>query len=112
MRAEDAHRNALNAHCYWLLRRGGATAQEATDQLLGLSVSDKNELLYQHGINFNDLPTWQKRGVGVYWQEYEKAAFNPKLNQAVTALRRRLHVDLELPLKDGYGAFLTERLAE
>ncbi len=110
-RAEDAHRNALNAHCYWLLRRDGMNAQEATDRLLGLSVPDKNELLFQRGLNFNDVPTWQKRGVGVYWQTYEKAAFNPKLNQAVTAQRRRLHVDLELPLKDGYGEFLMERLA-
>ena len=110
-RAEDAHRNALNAHCYWLLRRDGLTAQTATNQLLGLSVSDKNELLFQRGINFNNLPTWQKRGAGVYWQTYEKAAFNPKLNQPVTAQRRRLHVDLELPLKEGYGVFLMEQLA-
>ena len=29
-----------------------------------MSVSQKNELLFQAGINFNDLPTWQKRGIG------------------------------------------------
>lgn len=32
--------------------------------MLGLSVSQKNELLFQYGINFNDLPNWQKRCVG------------------------------------------------
>ena len=26
----------------------------------------KNELLFQKGINYNDLPGWQKKGVGVY----------------------------------------------
>jgi tRNA(His) 5'-end guanylyltransferase len=26
-RAEDAHRNALNAHCYWLLRQQGRSAR-------------------------------------------------------------------------------------
>ena len=25
-RSEDAHRNALNAHCYWVLRQAGRTA--------------------------------------------------------------------------------------
>lgn len=29
-RNEDAHRNALNAHCYWLLRNQGKSVQQAT----------------------------------------------------------------------------------
>lgn len=29
-RQEDAHRNALNAHCYWLLRHTGSSARDAT----------------------------------------------------------------------------------
>lgn len=41
-RQEDAHRNALNAHCYWLLRKEGLTAQQATSQLEGKSTSYKN----------------------------------------------------------------------
>ena len=61
-RHEDAHRNALNAHCYWMLRKRGKSAAEATEFLVGLTVADKNELLFQEGINFNDLPAWQKRG--------------------------------------------------
>jgi tRNA(His) 5'-end guanylyltransferase len=63
-RQEDAHRNSLNSHCYWLLRREGLSASEATAKLEGQSVSFKNELLFEHGINFNDLPRWQKRGIG------------------------------------------------
>jgi tRNA(His) 5'-end guanylyltransferase len=27
--------------------------------------AEKNELLFQYGINFNDLPAWQKRGAGI-----------------------------------------------
>lgn len=64
-RNEDAHRNALNAHCYWLLRKQGRKPEEAQEELDGLSVSAKNELLFQQaGINFNDLPQWEKRGSG------------------------------------------------
>src|SRR5262249_31943064 len=40
-RNEDAHRNALNAHCYWLLRKQGNGVGEATAALKGLSVADK-----------------------------------------------------------------------
>src|SRR5690242_10465556 len=32
-RNEDASRNALNAHCYWSLRRQGRTQEEATNAL-------------------------------------------------------------------------------
>lgn len=65
-RQEDAHRNSLNAHCYWALRKEGMSKRRATSMLEGMQVSSKNELLFQRGINYNDLPNWQKRGIGVY----------------------------------------------
>jgi tRNA(His) 5'-end guanylyltransferase len=107
-RNEDAHRNALNAHCYWCLRKDGVGVKGATAALLGLSVAQKNELLFQHSINFNDLPLWQKRGSGVYWEEYEKEAVNPVTGLAVTACRRRIARNLDLPMKEAYGAFIEE----
>jgi len=55
----------------------------------------KNELLSAHGINYNDLPSGQKRGTGVYWEGYEKPAWNLKTEEAVTATRRR--PDLAIP---------------
>jgi tRNA(His) 5'-end guanylyltransferase len=110
-RSEDAHRNALNAHGYWLLRKQGKGVGEATAALRGLSVSAKNELLFQHGINFNDLPAWQKRGSGLYWEEHERPATNPITGEHVVARRRRIRHDLELPLKDDYSAFLRHLLA-
>ena len=56
-RSEDAHRNALNSHCYWMLRKNGKSANEATDFLEGKSIAFKNELLFKHGVNFNDIPS-------------------------------------------------------
>lgn len=107
-RNEDAHRNALNAHCYWCLRRDGKNATTATSMMKGLSVADKNELLFQHGINFNQLPNWHKRGVGIYWEEYEKQGFNPIKGETVPASRRRIRRDLDLPMKDEYSQFIAE----
>lgn len=105
-RQEDAHRNSLNSHCYWLLRHQGKSVTEATNILSGKDVAFKNELLFQNGINYDKLPAWQKRGVGVYWKTVEKQGFNPVSRQAETALRRSLFVDEELPLRDEYSKFI------
>ncbi|MEN6450705.1 MAG: tRNA(His) guanylyltransferase Thg1 family protein [Thermoguttaceae bacterium] len=109
-RNEDAHRNALNAHCYWCLRKDGLGVEKATTTLVGLSTAEKNELLFQHGINFNDLPSWQKRGSGLYWEEYDKEAQNPITGQMVTARRRRVVRNLDLPMKEAYGEFVRKIL--
>lgn len=110
-RQEDAHRNALNAHCYWSLRKEGASVQNATTALSKKSVAEKNELLFQKGVNFNGLPNWQKRGAGVYWESYEKAAMNPLTGEPATAYRSRIKVDFDLPMKDGYSQFIGDMLA-
>ena len=107
-RAEDAHWDALNAHCYWLLRRQGRDVGQATEALRGLSTPAKNELLFRGGINFNDLPSWQKRGSGLYWEEFEHQGENPVTGGRIVARRRRICQDLELPAKDAYSAFLRD----
>jgi tRNA(His) guanylyltransferase len=105
-RSEDAHRNSLNSYCYWYLRKDGHNATKATSIMKGLSVSDKNELLFQHGIIYNHLPNWQKRGSGLYWEEYEKMGFNPQTNETVSAIRRRIRRELDLPMKEEYNQFI------
>ncbi|HLP85784.1 MAG TPA: tRNA(His) guanylyltransferase Thg1 family protein [Phycisphaerales bacterium] len=109
-RSEDAHRNALNAWCYWQLRDNGVSAADATSRIEGMSIAAKNELLFGMGINFNDLPAWQKRGIGIYRETYEKRATNPLTGAEVTATRQRLRVDFDLPIRDEYNAFVRERL--
>ncbi|MBQ3482049.1 MAG: guanylyltransferase [Oscillospiraceae bacterium] len=109
-RQEDAHRNSLNAHCYWMLRKQGKSVAEATKMLEGQSVAFKNELLFRNGINFDKLPSWQKRGQGVYWAAVEKQGFNPITGQTETAVRRVLKVDNELPLRDAYAEFIAKML--
>lgn len=111
-RNEDAARNALNAWCYWTLRKEGFTQQAATRQIEGLSTSAKHELLFEYGINFNDVPLWQKRGVGLYWEEFEKPAVNPKTGEETNALRRAIRCDLELPMRDAYSEFVRKMMQQ
>lgn len=96
-RMEDATRNCLNSWCYWTLRKEGWHAAKAAAELKGKSIAFKNEFLFQRGINFNDLPVWQRRGAGVYWREYEKAGHNPATGEDVTAVRREIFSDYDLP---------------
>lgn len=106
-RNEDAARNALNSYCYWMLReKEGLSKTAATKRLLKATVSEKNELLYQLGINFNDVPSWQKRGVGLFWERYEKDAVNPMTGEEVVAERRRIKTEFNLPMKEEYSEFI------
>ena len=96
-RQEDAHRNSLNAHCYWMLRKEGLSMQAATAELEGKSVSYKNELLFSRGINYDRLPAWQKRGVGLWREKYQKEGYDPIRQTKVTTWRTHITVCEELP---------------
>lgn len=105
-RQEDSHRNSLNAHCYWALRKEGKNLNEATEALEGQDVAFKNELLFQRGINYNDLPSWQKRGIGIYFKDVEKEGYNPITKESVMTTRRELVADLDLPVGEDYKKFI------
>lgn len=105
-RSEDAALNALNTYCYWTLRKLGMDEQAATEKIFGLSVSQKNELLFEKGINFNDVPNWQKRGIGFYWEDFDKPSRNPMTGDVVIARRRRIKRNFDLPMKNEYSQFL------
>lgn len=109
-RQADAKSCALNGWCYWTLRKLGKSAGEATAEVHGQSVGFKNELLFQNGINFNDLPSWQRRGTGLYWEQYAKLGYNPIQEREVTAIRRRIKVDEALPMKEAYRQFVAQIL--
>lgn len=110
-RQADATRCALNGWCYWTLRKIGKTASQATAVLEHQSTSFKNELLFQNGIIFNDLPRWQRRGTGLYWEQYIKKGYNPIRQDEVATLRRRIKVDEALPMKEDYRQFIAQILA-
>jgi len=109
-RQADAERNSLNSWCYWKLRGQDHSAQAATNRLSGMSVAEKNELLHRRGINYNDLPCWQRRGCGVVWQPVIKKTINQHTKEEVHVVRRRLAVDSSLPRGDEYQQYLEKML--
>lgn len=101
-RQADAARCALNGWCYWTLRKNGATPKEATRRLERATVSMKNELLFEHGINFNDVPVWQRRGILLRWNEVDHVGHNPVTGESVPTTRRRLTTVADLPKGEGF----------
>jgi tRNA(His) 5'-end guanylyltransferase len=108
-RQSDATRCALNGWCYWTLRNEAKTAREATAALLRASVSAKHELLFARGINFNDVPAWQRRGTGIYFGDASREGIDPRNGNRTRVVRRRVVVDEELPMKAEYSRYVRER---
>lgn len=105
-RQADATRNALIGYCYWTARDQGMSARKATSMMNGWGAASQNEWLFQQGINFNDVITWHKRGIGLYYEPYIKEGFNPITNEKVYAERVALIEDENLPMKEKYRNFV------
>ena len=86
----------------------------ATQPLPSSSAASEDGVLgsrgCQHGINLNDLPSWQKRGQDAAGTRTRSPARPPKTGELVSVVRRRLAVDRDLPLGDAYGRFIIELL--
>lgn len=105
-RQEDAARCTLNAWCHWSLCKAGMDGDAAELQLRGRDRAARRELLREHGIDFDELPAWQRGGVGLLWQAHEKAGYDPVAHSRVTATRRAVKRDFDLPTGEGYEALL------
>jgi|SRR5271154_5638607 len=104
-RQEDASRNCLNGYCFWKLRE-----KHSRDYVINFldkkSASERQEILFQEGINYNDIPIWQKRGTGFYWKKEEKLGINPLTKEETTVERNKLYRDLNISYGEAYDDFL------
>jgi tRNA(His) 5'-end guanylyltransferase len=92
------------------LRDEGLSQATATTQLSGATTAAKHELLFARSIHFAHLPAWQRCGIGVFWEAFEKEGLDPRSGTTVMAERRRLRVKKDLPLKERYGEWLAKQL--
>ncbi|MGC9444873.1 MAG: tRNA(His) guanylyltransferase Thg1 family protein [Candidatus Methanospirareceae archaeon] len=96
-RQAEAWRNHLNAYGYYGLQSLGLSKRAAETRVTGLKAREVHELLYQQGINLNETPSWQRRGMIVAKEAYEKAGYDRKAKRAVTVTRYRIVQLWELP---------------
>ncbi len=75
-RQRDAWRNHNNAYGFWSLRKRGCKAREAARMLKGLKTMNLHEMLFRQGVNLDQTPVWQRRGILVYREPYQKQMRN------------------------------------
>jgi len=71
-RQQDAWRNHNNAYAYWMMRKLGHKSSKAATTLKGWKSEKLHEFLFQHGVNLAKTPDWQRRGILIYRQPYQK----------------------------------------
>jgi tRNA(His) 5'-end guanylyltransferase len=106
-RQSDCTRCAINGSVYWHMRDEGWSQGKATREMERKNFSWKNEYLFSNGLNFNNYPRWQRRGVGFHWETFLKEAYNPVKKEKVWAQRRRVAQDLCLPDGDNYRKYVS-----
>ena len=62
-----------------------------------MNLTDIHELLFENGINLNDVETYKKRGIAVYRKNKKVVGFNKKENVNQTSYRSYVFTDWNLP---------------
>ena len=106
----EAWRNCLNGYSYWTLRKKHSKT-EAMEILHKKKSRQLHDLLFSEGINLAMMPTWQKRGIGLYKKKIQVEGLNPLSQEKVKSERKKITIDWELPRFDE-NFFLEKSLLE
>ncbi|MDY0000137.1 MAG: tRNA(His) guanylyltransferase Thg1 family protein [Polyangia bacterium] len=85
---------SLNRNVLHVLTQNGQDPLSARGIIADLGDEEKLEILAQHGVRFDALPLWQRRGASCYWQ--------PEPGDGPPTLA----VDTTLPVGDQYAQYL------
>jgi tRNA(His) 5'-end guanylyltransferase len=96
-RQDQAQKRALDRYCaYVLAHKSGQQKAEALKVLDGMAEDEKVEILRNSDIDFDRVPSWQRRGAGVFVRK----------PNGTGGEEPRLVVDPELPCADAYTEYL------
>ena len=96
-RQDESWRNCVNSHGISYLKSKYSNF-ESNEKIKGMNISDVHELLFQNGINLNDVETYKKRGIAVYRKNKKIVGFNKKENKNQTSYRSYVYTDWNLPI--------------
>lgn len=97
-RQAETWRNHVSSYGYYTLRKTGLSENEAAIRLRNMKASAIHELVFQHGINLAETPAWQRCGVLVFREMYEKKGFDPVKKADVTTQRTKIVQEWETPV--------------
>ncbi len=98
-RQDECWRNCVNSHGISYLKSKYSNSK-ANDKIKGMNLSDIHELLFENGINLNDVETYKKRGIAVYRKNRKVVGLNKKENREQISYRSYVDCDWEVPKFD------------
>ncbi len=96
-RQDESWRNCVNSHGISYLKNKYSNT-EANDKIKGMKLNEIHELLFENGINLNDIETYKKRGIGIYRKNKKVEGLNKKENKNQISYRSHVYTDWELPI--------------
>jgi len=97
-RQAETWRNHVSSYGYYMLRKTGLSENEAAGQLKNMKASAIHELVFKHGINLAQTPAWQRCGVLVFRETYEKKGYDPLKKIEVTTQRTKIIQEWNTPI--------------
>jgi len=97
-RQAETWRNHVSSYGYYTLRNTGLSENEAAVQLKNMKASMIHELVFKHGINLAETPAWQRCGVLVFRETYEKKGYDPLKKTEVKTQRTKIIQEWNTPI--------------
>ncbi|HIH36690.1 MAG TPA: tRNA 5'-guanylyltransferase [Methanocellales archaeon] len=98
LRQAEAWRNHVNSYGYYALLEDGLSKRAAALNMEGMDSKEIHDMLFERGINLAETPTWQRRGVLIRKEIYQKPGYDPKKHLGVLSRRGKVIQDWEIPL--------------
>lgn len=110
-RQEECWRNLISSYGFYLLIDDGMTSSQAAEKLKGMKSDQLHELAWDHGINLAETPSWQRRGILIYKEKFEKPGLNQLTKEEIRIPRTRIVQDWEPPIfKTETGSLFIEEI--
>jgi len=110
-RQAETWRNHVSSYGYYTLLETGLTENEAASRLKNMKASSIHELVFSHGVNLAETPAWQRCGILIFRETYEKSGYDPIKKTEVKTQRAKIIQEWAPPIfKTEAGRKFIERL--
>ena len=110
-RQAETWRNHVGSYGFYTLLEEGMSENEAAEYLKNQKAGNIHELVFKHGVNLADTPAWQRCGILVYRETYEKSGYDPVKKSEVITTRTKVVQDWNPPIfKTPEGLELIKKL--
>lgn len=97
-RQAETWRNHVSSYGFYTLLESGLKENEASMRLKNMKAAEIHELVFKYGINLAETPAWQRCGIMVYRETYEKTGYDPIKRLEVRTQRTKIIQDWNIPV--------------